>query len=292
MRLVSYSSLYVLIAATLALAIPTCAQQAPENFRWVDFHSAKEADTIAWVKRSLEPEKWTAIREIGVEYDAALVVTTLRPSEQSPTTSDTFTIWTLSLTSHAMAPLIKGVNLRLLDWMLLYEGHPRELAALYDDCNECAATTFFTAFHYDLQQHMWTARWMRGTQTAPIWTANAAAGVTLTQLYALLAEPNGRQFMATWSHIDHGPDEDAVDSVYRYDLDPFSGIERTQLLSGKEAESMKQRLCPAQSPAPGLARGQDSSLCQQTVKQRPERRPVTTPPGNNHGQSQPPKARH
>src|SRR5664279_2885133 len=91
MRLVSYLSLYALIAAALALATPISAQQAPENFRWVDFHSAKEADTIAWVKRSLEPEKWTAIREIGVEYDAALVVTTLRPTEQSPTSADTFT---------------------------------------------------------------------------------------------------------------------------------------------------------------------------------------------------------
>ena len=292
MRLVSYSSLYVLIAATLALAIPTCAQQAPENFRWVDFHSAKEADTIAWVKRSLEPEKWTAIREIAVEYDAALVVTTQRPTEQSPPTSDTFTIWTLSLTSHNLSPLLRGVNLRLLDWMLLSEGHPRELAALYDDCNECAATTFFTAFHYDLSQHMWTARWMRGTQAAPIWTTSAASGVTLSQLYALLTEPNGRQLMATWSHFDHGPDQDAVDSVFRYDLDPISGIERTQLLSGKEAEAMKQRLCTAQSPLPGLARGQDSQLCQQTVKPHPERKPVTTPPGNNRGQSQPPKARH
>jgi hypothetical protein len=292
MRLVLYSPLYALIAATLALATPISAQQAPENFRWVDFHSAKEADTIAWVKRSLEPEKWTAIREIGVEFDAALVITTERPAQQSTISADTFTIWSLSLTSHSMTPLLHGVNLRLLDWMLLYDGHPRELAALYDDCNECAATTFFTAFHYDFQQHMWTARWLRGAQTAPIWTANAAAGVTLTQLYALLAEPNGRQLMATWSRIDHGPNEDAVDSVYRYDLDPFSGLERTQLLSGKEAESMKQRLCTAQSDPPGLARGQDSSLCQQTVKQRPERRPVTTPPGNNRGQSQPPRARH
>ena len=168
----------------------------------------------------------------------------------------------------------------------------RELAALYDDCGECSATTFFTAFHYDLSQHMWTARWMRGSQAAPVWTSSVPPGVTLTQLYALLTEPNGRQLMGTWSHFDHGPDEAAVNSLFRYDLDPLSGLERTELLSGKEAESMKQRLCGAQSGVPGLARGQDSPLCQLAPKQRPERKPVTTPPGNNHGQSQPPKARH
>jgi len=288
-----YGLFSLLIAAALTVAASLPAQQVPDNFRWVDFHSAKEADTIAWVQRSLAPEKWTAIREIAVEYDAALVVTTLRRTPESLPSADTFTVWTLSLTSHNLAPLLHGVNLRLLDWIELQEGRPRELAAIYDDCGECSATTFFTAFHYDIAQHMWTARWMRGSQAAPIWTAAAPPGVALSQLYALLAEPNGRQMMGTWSHFDHGPGEDAMDSVYRYDLDPFGGLERTQLLTGKEAEAMKQRLCAAPNLGPGLERGQEGPLCQQaSVKPRPERRPVTTPPGNNHGQSQPPAARH
>jgi hypothetical protein len=139
---------------------------------------------------------------------------------------------------------------------------------------------------------MWTARWMRGTQAAPVWTANATPGVALTQIYALLTEPSGRQLMGTWSHFDHGPDQDAVDSIFRYDLDPFSALERTQLLCCKEADQMKQRLCAAQTDVTGLARGQDSTLCQLAPKPRVERKPVTTPPSNNHGQSQPPKARH
>jgi len=284
----------VLIAAALALATSLSAQQAPENFRWVDFHSAKEADTIAWVTRSLEPEKWTAIREIGVEYDAALVVTTLRATPQSATAADTFTVWSLSLTNHSLAPLIKGVNLRLLDWMLFAEGKDRELGALYNDCNECEASTFFTAFHYDGSQHMWAARWMRGGQAVPIWSANPPAGVVLTQVYAGLAEPNGRELVGTWEHFDYGKEKDPEDFIYRYDLDPFSGLERSQMLSGKEAEAMKQRLCGGQGAVAGLGlgRGQDSQLCRQTAPARPERRPVTTPPGNNHGQSAPPGSRH
>jgi hypothetical protein len=280
---------YGFITATLIAAAPLRAQQDP--FRWMDFHSPEDRDIVVWVQQSLGAEKWTAIREIGVQYDAALVVTTLRPSPQSSTSDDSFTIWSLSLTSHNLTPLIKGVNLRLLDWLLLAEGEPRELGALYEDCNQCSAETFFTAFHYDFKQHMWTARWMRGTKTAPIWSWNLAQGVALTQVYALLSEPNGRQLMGTWSHIDHGKDK-PEESVYRYDLDPINGMERTQLLSGKEAEAMKQRLCGAQVVIPGLERGQDSPLCQQKVKPVYQRKPVTTPPANNRGQSVPPPARH
>jgi hypothetical protein len=285
-----------LISAMLVAAMSLSAQQAPESFRWVDFHSARDQDVVVWVTRSLQPEKWTAIREIGVEYDAALVVTTLRATPQSATTSDAFTVWSVSLTNHSLAPLLKGANLRLLDWLLLAEGKDRELAAFYDDCNECEAATFFTAFHYDVAQHGWAARWMRGSQTVPVWSAHPPDGVALTQVYAGLAEPNGRELMSTWNHFDYGKLKDPEDFVYRYDLDPFSGMERTQLLGGKAAEAMKQRLCGGQGAAAGLglglARGQDSLLCQQTVHPRTERKPVTTPPANNHGQSSPPGVRH
>ncbi len=64
------------------------AQQAPEQFRWVNFHSPTDNDVVAWVTRSLEPEHWTAIDEIAVEYDAALVVTTLRANPQALPGSD------------------------------------------------------------------------------------------------------------------------------------------------------------------------------------------------------------
>jgi hypothetical protein len=291
MRFASFRLLPFLIAATLSVAAPLCAQQSPDAFRWIDFHSAKDQNVVAWVRRSLDPEKWTAIREIGVEYDAALVVTTDRATPQSPPSADTFTVWSLSLTSHVVAPLLKGVNLRLLDWMLLADGEPRELGALYDNCNECVASTFLTVFHYDLPHHMWTGRWMRGSQAVPIWTANVTKGVDLSQVYAVLSEPNGRQLVGTWDHFDYGEEKPPEDVLFRYDLDPFSGLERTQILMGKDAEAMKQRLCAASGVAPELARGQDSALCKESPKPRPARKPVTTPPANNHGQSAPPGAR-
>ena len=246
---------------------------------------------VVWVTRSLEPEKWTAIREIGVEYDAALVVTTERATPQSATNADTYTVWSASLTSHVMAPLLTCANLRLLDWMLFAEGRDRELGALYDDKSGNDASTFFTAFYYDIRSHTWAARWMRGTQAVPMWGPNTTPGVTVTAIDAVLAWPDGRQFLATWNHFDYGSEKDPEDFLYRYDLESFSGLERIQLLSGKEAEAMKPRLCSSAGTIPALAHGQDSPLCQQLVKPAKEWKPVTTPPANNHGKSVPPGTR-
>jgi len=278
----------VWIASALVNSLSLDAQQ--DSFRWMDFHSPKDQDVIIWVTRSLEAEKWSSIREIGVVYDAALVVTTLRANPQASPGSDTFDLWSASLTTHAITPLLKGVNLRFLDWMQFSGIGPPELGALYDDCTECAATTYFTALFYDRSQHIWNAHWMRGEQAVPVWTAATPEGMNVTRVYAILAGPDGRELVGTWNHFDYGKVKPAEDFVYRYDLDPFSHLERMLLLGGKEADGMKQRLCGFQGT--GLvARGQDSALCQQTVHARPERRPTTTPPANNQGRSVPPGSR-
>ena len=264
-----------------------CAQQ--DNFRWMDFHSQKDQDIIVWVTRSMDAEKWTSIRDIGVLYDAALVVTTLRTSPQASPTSDTFNLWSASLTTHAITPLLKGVNLRWVDWMQFTDLGPAELGALYEDCSECAATTYFTALYYDRSQHIWNARWVRGGQAVPIWSG-APEGVAATRVYAILSGPNGRELVGTWNHFDYGKEKPAEDFVFRYDLDPISGLERTQLLTGKEADAMKQRLCSFQGTG-AVARGQDSPLCRQTVPIHAERKPTLTPPANNQGRSVPPGTR-
>ena len=276
-----------LLFALLAAATSVYSQQGADPFRWMDFHAQKDQDIVFWVTRSLAAEKWTAIREIGVQYDAALVVTTLRASPDSPANQDAFQVWSVSLTNHSLTPLLKGFNLRWLDFMTFAEGEPQELGVLYDSCGECAPDTYFTAFHFDLPQHGWAARWMRGEKGVPVWIANPPAGVTWTQVYAGLAEPNGRDFVGTWNHFDYGQVKPPQDFVYLYDLDPLNSLDRTQLLTGKDAEAMKLRVCRAGETLPGLARGQDSPLCQQLVNPLPERKPVTTPPAHNRGQSKP-----
>jgi len=267
------------------------AQQTPDLFHWVNFHSEKDQPYVIWVERAMAADNWTAIREIGVEYDAALVVTTDRNAPDASPASDTFTIWNVNLTNHARTVLLKGVNLRWLGWMQMRAGALQELAVLYDDCRDCAATTYFTTFAYDLRQHIFLPRWLRGGQAAPVWTSTTPEGVKLTQVYAALSEPTGLDLMATWSHYDYGKQKDADDYLYRYDVDPMSGLERMLLLSGKDAEAMQKRLCAAAGESANRARGQDSALCVAMDRSRPERRPVTTPPANNLGRSAPPGTR-
>ena len=266
MQVVHRGFLCALIAAILVPSAPVCAQTSPENFHWVDFHAQQDQDIVVWVTRSLDPEKWTAIREIGVEYDAALVVTTLRKTPQSLPSLDTFSIWSVSLTNHSVNALVKGANLRLLDWMLFAVGRPRDLAALYDDCNECDASTYFTAFYYDVTQHSWAARWIRGNEAIPLSSATVPQDVTLSHAYGVLADPNGHEIVATWNHFDYGKVKAPEDYVYQYDVDPLSGLERTQRLDGKTADAMKHRICVASDAVTGLARGQDSPLCQLPAK--------------------------
>jgi hypothetical protein len=213
------------------------------------------------VTNSLASQKWTAIREIGVQYDAALVVTTLRKTPQTPPALDTFTIWTVSLTSHEAKLLLTGANLRILDWMLFAVGWPRDLAALYDDCNDCVASTFFTAFYYDQRQHGWAARWLRGSQAIPLSTASAPQGVTTTQAYAVMADDNGHEIIGSWNHFDYGQQKPPQDYVYLYDVDPANYTERTQLIAGKAADALKRRICSGSDAVTGLEAGQNSALC-------------------------------
>jgi hypothetical protein len=103
----------------------------------------------------------------------------------------------------------------------------------------------------------------------------------------VVSDPNGRESLGTWSHFDYGGQKPAEDYIYRYDVDPLSHLERTQMLSGKDADALKLRICRA-GDSSGLSRGQDSPLCQKLVNPRGERKPNTTPPAHAQGRSVPP----
>ena len=274
-------------AIIIVLAFPLGAQQTSGTFRWIDFHDPKDQNIVAWIARSLQVEKWTAIREIGVVYDAALVVTSNREGPQSLPSDDSFTVWNASLTSHIVAPLLKGVNLRWIDWEHFADDAPAELTVLYDNCHDCAASTFFTSFRYDLAHHQWVARWIRGGQGVLVWNAvpPSAPGVTWTQVYALMSGAENHAYLCTWNHFDYGKVRQPSDTIFRYDVDAMTGLERTVELTRENAEAMKLRLCRGQDAIQNLARGQDSPLCQQLLSAQPQRKPVTTPPANNRGQS-------
>ena len=279
----SFASRLILALVSVVAASSLQAQQAPEAFHWVDFHAQQDQSVVTWVTRALAVEDWSAIREIGVEYDAALVVTTKRATPQTPATHDSFTVWNVSLVDHSIFPLLKGADPRWLDWMRFADGAPEELALTYNNCAECNPTTYFTALRYDVRSHAWAARWIQSGQGAPLWTESHPAGVEWTQVYAGVSEPNGRALLSTWSHFEYGKDKDPSDSIYRYDVDQRSGLERTLPLVGKDADAVKLRICKGQDAIPGLLRGQDSDLCLKLTGGRPDRRISTTPPAHNRG---------
>ncbi|MFZ0745227.1 MAG: hypothetical protein WAM85_12530 [Terracidiphilus sp.] len=177
------------------------------------------------------------------------------------------------------------MNLRWLDWMRFAEGAPPEPAMMYDNCSECEPDTYLTSFYYDLSHHMWTARWMHGGQGLHLWSAHPPPGVAWTQVYAVMADPNGRELIGTWNHFDYGTQKPAEDYVYQYDLDPWSGLERTQQLNGKQADAMKLRLCRGQDSVAGMVRGQDSPLCEQIMNPHAEHRAANGSSASLRGRS-------
>jgi len=289
------------LAAALVSCLPSSAQQAPsaaarqsaathaqqtsDSFRWIDFHSQQDQNIVIWVTRSLAVENWTTIREIGVVFDAALVVTTDRANPQATPGNGPFSVWSVSLTTHLVTPLITGVNLRWFDRLRFSGDTPEEWPVLYDNCRDCAPNTYFTAFYYDVRSHAWNARWIRGGQGVPVWNANPPSSVQWTQVYAVMSAGEGHVALYTWNHFDHGKQRDAEDFIYRYDLDPFSDLESTVAVTGKQQEPIELQMCRGENAVQGLERGQDSPLCQQLLKQHGTRIPVTTPPANNRGRS-------
>lgn len=271
---------FPLLVISLLCALPLAAQP-PEAFRWVNFHADKDADIINWVTHSMAREKWSAIREIGVQYDAALVVTDLRSTPQSMPGDDTFTLWSVSLTSRDRQPLLSGTNLRFAGWLHFVANHASEIATLYDDCTRCQATTFFTALHYDPATHNFAARWLSAGHTAPVWSANTLASGDWVQLYGVYPRPDGSVQLGTWSHFEDDAHKPQQDFLYLYTIEGTDASESAVPLSGKAADTMKKRLCNPQGLVPGLARGQDAPICVRFHVYEPH--PITTPPLNNHG---------
>ena len=112
---------------------------------------------------------------------------------------------------------------------------------------------------------------MRGTQAIPLTTASAPQGVTVSSAYAVMAEDNGHEIVGTWNHFDYAGQKPLEDYVYQYDVDPANYTERTQALTGKNAEALKRRICAGADVVSGLAHGQDSAICQ-ALKSTPKRK--------------------
>lgn len=231
--------------------------QVLDGFSWVDFKS--DTDTVAKVNHALAAQKYTALREIGVAGEHALVITTLRTNATAQPEKDVFTAWDVWLKYGVATQLLTGTQLKFVDWQKLYEYGQPELLATYTDCSDCQATTFLTSFYQDHKSRAWMARWPRERSAAPMYST-AQPGVE--HVYALFMNVDQRVVLDTWAHYAQQKKASrGADYFFEYKIDSMSGQEMSRPVTGREADAMKLRLCKADGVVFGIAGGQDSSAC-------------------------------
>jgi hypothetical protein len=235
--------------------------QVLEGFNWADLHA--DTDTVATVTKALDGEKYSALREIAVVGDEALVITSTRQTPTAKPEQDHFTAYRLNLKDASDKPvaLITGTNLRFRDWLRFGHEGDTELVATYDDCADCRATTFLTAFYIDEKTKKWKARWPRDVAGAPLFSATPGNPGETDQAYALMVGSDGRAVLATWSHFQQKKGVPGEDYLFEYDVDPATGFERVRPIYGADAGPLKLRLCKAEGGVLDIAAGQQTPSC-------------------------------
>lgn len=299
--LLRMKSCFTLISLLMLFAVRSAGAQAVDGFHWVD--QPDQTTTTATVTKALGEKKFSALREIGIVGDSALVLTTLRASPTGLPDEDLFTVYAISIKDGEIEELLSGYRLRFRDWLRMSrEGQP-ELVATYDDCVQCQSTSFFTTFYIDGKTKRWKVRWPRNVSGAPLFAGGATSVGNADHVYALMMRDDGRVTLATWSHFERtnaGGEAQREDYLFEYMVDPLSGQGQSNPLSGRDAAEMKQKLCRPAEVLLGMAGGQDSLSCQQalTPAKRPgkksggtsrHRTPRYIPPSKMVGRSVPPK---
>jgi hypothetical protein len=289
--------LYMLMC--FAAARGAAHAQAIDGFHWLD--QPDDTPTTGTVVSALSERKYSALREIGVAGDSALVLTTLRASPTSLPDEDLFTVYAVSLKNATAEEILSGYKLHFRDWLSMQRDAQPELIATYDDCIRCQSTTFLTTFYIDARTNGWQARWPRNVSGAPLFATGASEGVA-DHIYALMLRDDGRVMLATWSHYENSDAKgkpQREDYLFEYMVDPLSGQGQSNPLSGRDAADMKQKICRPGEVLLGISGGQDSPSCKEVLNgKRVARKSSTTPqhktpryipPSKMVGRSVPPK---
>lgn len=246
---------------------------------------------VGTVRKALQAEHFTALRDIGVVGDAALVFTSNRARPDAVPDSDEIDVYTVSLRTLAQRKLLSAYQLHSVGWSGFVKDRRGELIATFTDCVSCDATTFLTSFYFDGKSDTWQARWMGSQKGAPLSSPHQGKDYELQQVYAVLPDREGQSGLVTWSHYDYSNSRRTEDFVYRYDVDPASNLDRVQRLAGKEASDAELHLCQADQAWTSVRSGQDLPVCQNVLRGKtvPSRHITTTPPAQNEGRSHPPR---
>jgi hypothetical protein len=253
-------------AVFLILVVAGCTSlraQVIDGFAWVD--QKADADTVSKITLFLKSKPYTALREIAVVGQQALVITTLRKDPTANPGNDTFTAYGVSLRDGSVEELLDGTNLRYIDWQKFYDYDTPELLATYDDCAQCKATTFLTAFYIDRKTRRWGARWRREIAGAPLYSADPAKNY----VYALFMNVDQRVVLDTWaSYPEQKKSSRGGEYLFEYRIDVLSDQGTSRPLSGRDVLPVKQRLCAGQSVVFGIAGGQDGEACKDLIGKR------------------------
>lgn len=279
-----------LIPVCLLFPQATCLwAQAPAEFHWVNLE--KDDWTIGTIRKALQSQQFTAIRDIGVLGDAALVFTSNRARPDAIPDTDVTTVYSVSLRTLFFQKIASGYQMHAVGWSNLVKDHRGELAVTYVDCLQCESSTFFTTFYFEGKSDTWQTRWMANQHGAPLSAPKNAKDYSAQLVYAIVTSPTGQESLVTWTHYDYANPKRSEDFIYQYDVDPSSYLDRVLRLSGKETTDIKLQLCQADAAWAYLLHGQDSSVCQNLLQTntRQSRHLVTTPPRQNEGRSLPPR---
>jgi hypothetical protein len=260
------SAVIFLLAISTFSAVRSVAT-TPEGFSWVDPQSDKT--TIAAVRHALKVSSYTSIRRVGVEGDAAIVMTTFRESGEE---ADHWSIYNVSLATDKARMLVSGYRVKVLDWIGL---KTPELAIAYYDCWGCEAATLFTTIHFTNGKG-WRARWpnKRGNADNPQPGAIVSYGDVgepyddsdVDQLFAVVNQPDGGFAVGIWLHSRDAKTGKINGDVEKYSIDPATGDERVDKLTGDSALKWELELCSQSNTPAGPNFGQSSKACRRALR--------------------------
>jgi hypothetical protein len=264
-----------LSSAALLLLAGLLRAQVPDGFSWVSIESDKAIMGI--VRRALHDPSVTAIREVGVKDGYAIVMTAARESGAPTPAYDLWSVYNLPLATGKKEILVSGYGVKISDWI----GRTKdELAITYYDCWECEAATIFTSLHFE-RGVGWRARWS-GKKNDDFPHPGAVVSMSdvgepyddneAEQVFAVIVDPSERFTVANWLHLHNRKTGKTQDDVNRYFVDPASGEDRVERLSGPAAITLQRRMCTPSSVLLSLSSGQDSRTCRNVLRPREPKR--------------------
>lgn len=257
----------------VSLAISANAHgQMPAGLRWVDFK--REAATVQRVEHALMAEDYTAIREIVLADEFALVMAVRRSSWQATPAEDQWLVYSVSTKNWDARKLLVGYDLRAKNWLSFRSRDKQDLGITYLDCDECEPATLFTALHYNPRDG-WRARWANkenpdqpGIPVRVTDVGNPYTNEDVDQVFAVLAPKDSVAKVGTWYHSRDLTTGKLSDDVIRFFVDPSTGKDQSAVLSGSEAKAWEAQLCKATDSWSVPAMGQSSQACKQILNAR------------------------